>query len=796
MSTLHIYPPELPEQLDFNKVVERCCSFCYGEEAKMLLRDCPLLFKEKDLRRFQAEIFEFVNREMQADQAPVSIYEPISEDLYLLSKQDYVLTLEAIVRIRASIQISEKLYHYFSGDRMESLKSFRSFSKYFDLQGLSSEIINKILDETGEVRPDASPELARLSRSIEKQKALITKEFNKLIQTYKSKDLLADNIESYRNGRRVLVVPAEKKRLIKGVILDESATGKTAFIEPESIFGMNNEVFHLEAERREEIFRILKTLCAELHPFKEVIEIAHKHIVIVDAVQAKAKFAQLIKAAQPSVKASSKLWLKQARNPVLYLKYIGTPKVVVPFDLCLDPPNRILLVSGPNAGGKSVLMKTVILIQMMFQKGFPLPVDEGTEMGIYSHLFGDLGDQQSIEDDLSTYSSKLKNLKYFLEHAGPESLVIIDEFGSGTDPKLGGAIAEAVLRDLNFKKSFGVITTHYSNLKIFAYKNRGVVNGAMIFDTEKFKPAYTLKIGRPGSSFAFEIAQNAGFSTKLLEYAKNRAGKANKAVDELLVDLQTEKKELEDRMEALAKREKELDRMIKAFDQLKSEMDYKRQKQKFEEKHRQLVEMDQQNKSFERLIRELKEEKNLEKAKKMAKSVRESKQAIRLELENKKNELLRSDASGQIEFKVGDPVKLKVGSESGTILSIQKNKADVILGQMQLRVALNELQPAREAIEIKNTRSVNTSALSTWKEEESSKLDIRGMVKYEALSIIEQFLDNALLTNKSIVRIIHGKGSGALKKIVRQKTKEYEMIKEVYHPADEAGGDGVTIIRF
>jgi DNA mismatch repair protein MutS2 len=747
------------------------------------------------LTGFQDQIYALVEREMQADSMPISIYEPIAEDLYLLSKIDYVLTLEAIIRIRASIQIAEKLYHYFSGERMERLNALKQFSKFFDLQGLSSKIIDKVLDETGEMKANASPKLAELSKSIEKQKALISKEFIKLIRTYKSRDLLADNVESYRNGRRVLVVPAEKKRMIKGVILDESATGKTAFIEPESIFGMNNEIFHLEAEKREEIFRILKALCAELHPFKEVIGVAHKNIVHLDAIQAKAKFAQLIKANKPTVNSSAKLWMKQAKNPILYLKYLGTPKHVIPFDLCLDPPNRILLVSGPNAGGKSVLMKTVVLIQMMFQKGFPISVAEGSEMGIFSHLFGDLGDQQSIEDDLSTYSSKLKNLKYFLDNAGPESLLIIDEFGSGTDPKLGGAIAEAVLRELNYKKVSGVVTTHYSNLKMFAYKNRGIVNGAMIFDTSKFKPSYELKIGRPGSSFAFEIAQNAGFSTKILDYAKNRAGKANKAVDELLVDLQTEKKDIEDKQEALSNREKELDRMSKAFDQLKSEMDFKRQKQKFEEKQRKLVDIDQQNKSFERLIRELKEEKNIEKAKKIAKSVRESKKLIKHELEVKKEELVNSSQTN-FEFKVGDSVKLKVGSESGTIISIQKDKVDIVMGHMQMRVSIQELQPAREAIDIKKKKSINTGTLSTWNEEDSMKLDIRGMVQYEALSMVEQFLDNALLTNRAMVRIIHGKGSGALKKLVRQKTKEYEMIQEIYHPADENGGDGVTIIKF
>jgi DNA mismatch repair protein MutS2 len=441
-------------------------------------------------------------------------------------------------------------------------------------------------------------------------------------------------------------------------------------------------------------------------------------------------------------------------------------------------------------------MKTVALLQYMFQKGFPLPVDEDTRMGVYTQLFGDIGDQQSIEDDLSTYSSKLKNLKFFIEHADQNTLIIIDEFGSGTDPKLGGAIAEAVLKELNSKKLSAVITTHYSNLKIYAYKNRGIVNGAMVFNKEKLKPSYQLKIGRPGSSFAFEIAQQAGLQNSVLKYAKHKAGKSTRAVEELLIDLQSEKKEVEDRIETIRQKEQELDRLSKSIQHLQAEMEYKRKKRKYEEKQKEFVSKDSENKAFEKLIRELRESKNIERAKQAAKKIREEKRQLTAEISDKRQELRAAHTNDEVELKVGDAVKMRTGDQSGTILSIQKGKADIVMGNLQMRIAISELLPAKEPLPIQRTKNVNTKILTQLKEEESQKLDIRGMLKHEALSMVEQFLDNALLTNKNQVRIIHGKGGGVLKKMVRKKIKEYDMVQEVYHPADENGGDGVTIIRF
>ena len=795
MQQFQTYPQDLIHQIEFDKIVDKCASYCYGTEGKLLLIEHSVSLDLRQLKKFQDEIYELVEREFHADALPIHAYESITEDLYLLSKEDYVLEIDAIQRIHNSLIISQNLFHYFNGERLEFLKVIKKVSKVFDLQDVVPDIIHKVINEEGEVRPNASPTLKELIKKIEQQKVLIGKEFNRMIQKYKNKGFLADNIESYRLGRRVLVVPAEKKRQIKGVILDESSTGKTAFIEPESIFEMNNEIFHLEAEKRSEIYRILKELCKKLHPHTDIIKRAHEGIVYLDAVNAKAKLAVIIKANKPVASDKPKLWLKGAKNPVLILKFLETGQDVVQFDLCLEKRNSILLVSGPNAGGKSVLMKTVALIQYMYQKGFPIPVQEDSIMGIYHQIYGDIGDQQSIEDDLSTYSSKLKNLKFFIDHAGRESLLVIDEFGSGTDPKLGGAIAESVLRELNYKKVSAVITTHYSNLKIFAYKNPGIVNGAMIFNTTLLKPSYELKIGRPGSSFAFEIAQNAGLSAKILKYAKFKAGKSNKAVDELLIDLQTEKKEIEDKIEEMRKKEKELDRMSKSYAHLQMEMDYKRKKLKFEEKQKKLVDVDAQNRQFEKLIRELKESQNIEKAKTIAKTVREEKKSLQKGLQEDRIELVQTANQEKIEFKVGDPVKLRTGSESGTILSIKKGKADVVIGHMQIRVAVTELLPAREAIETKATKSINTHVLNHLKEEESTKLDIRGMIKTEALMMVEQFLDNALLTNRSLVKIIHGKGTGALKALVKQKLKEYN-VEEYYHPADEAGGDGATFIRF
>jgi DNA mismatch repair protein MutS2 len=390
-------------------------------------------------------------------------------------------------------------------------------------------------------------------------------------------------------------------------------------------------------------------------------------------------------------------------------------------------------------------------------------------------------------------------MRIFLENADENTLVLIDEFGSGTDPKMGGAIAEAILKEMNERRVFGVITTHYSNLKMYAFKAKGIVNGSMLFDKEKLSPTYLFKVGRPGSSFAFEIAQKSGLPNKILAYAKKRTGKNEVAVDTLLIDLQREKKEVEDKLESMKEREKQLERLIKNYEQLQLDLEYRRKKFKLEAKAAELQQTARENKELQRLVREIRESQNLEKAKKLATQVRVERKELETEITELKAEVYevpqpKFKEAKKGEITVGDFVKMRNGTATGKVESIDRKKAIVQMGQMRMTVKLRDLEHAREPLDVNATQSVKTDTFSQNAAFES-KLDIRGMKMEDAIRVVQDYLDRAMMTSANNLRIVHGKGTGVLRKVVKDKVREYQ-VKNWYHPPGEDGGDGVTIIEF
>ncbi|HMQ62037.1 MAG TPA: Smr/MutS family protein, partial [Flavilitoribacter sp.] len=620
--------------------------------------------------------------------------------------------------------------------------------------------------------------------------------FRIIVNEYRSKGWLTDNVETFRNNRRVLSVPAEHKRKIRGIIHDESATGKTAFIEPDGVIAINNDIFDLEQEYKREIYRILKALSATLSPYTGHLAAYQETIIRLDQIQAKARLATQMNGYAPNVVDRPHFGILKGYHPLLFLKNKAAGKKTVPFDLSLVPPNRLLVLSGPNAGGKSVAMKSAGLLQLMVQSGLLVPVNPVSEMGIFDRFFADIGDQQSLEDDLSTYSSRLANARVFLEKADKRTLVLIDEFGSGTDPKIGGAIAEAVLKELNQKGVFGVITTHYSNLKVFAFKTKGLVNGCMLFDAENLAPTYELKVGRPGSSYAFEIAEKSRLGDSVLSYARQKIGKNEKAVDELLIDLQREKQEVEEILKDLQEKQQSLDKLIKSYDQMSAELEYKRKKFKLESKETALQENTRTNREFEKLIREIKEQQNLEKAKELSAKVREERNELAEQVQDLRSEIYYkpTDKDKKADpIREGDFVKLKSGSAAGQVESVSKSKAVVLMGDMRLTINLRDLQHAREPLDVRSSRSVQADVDQT--SSFQNKIDIRGMRYEEALKLVEDFVDMALVSNAHSLRIVHGKGTGILRNAVRQKLREYNVDMKISHPAAELGGDGVTIVE-
>ncbi len=793
---MYLEPKDIYESLEFDKVLLLLENECFGELGKKKVQRIELDVQNFLIERKLDEVLEFKTSLQQDQRIPFEIYHDVSKDLRMLEVVDAVLQEEGFQRVNLLLRRIDAIYKFFKTDKVALYPRLFDIIKEMTYDNALLKAVERVIDEKGQIKPDASPELMIIRRGIASKRQELEKAFRKIIVSYKNKGWLTDSVESFRNGRRVLSVPSEHKRKIKGIIHDESTTGKTAFLEPELIIDINNDIFDLETEEKREIYRILKELSATMRPYVPMLAVYQTMLVRFDVIQAKARLAQKMNANRPKIKKDPYLGIQTAYHPLLYLKNKEIKKKTVPFDLTLFEPNRILVLSGPNAGGKSVSMKSVGLLQLMLQSGMLIPVSEESEMGIFENFFADIGDQQSLEDDLSTYSSRLKNMRTFLEKADDKTLILIDEFGSGTDPKVGGAIAEAILKELNQKKVCGVITTHYSNLKMFAFKTKGIVNGAMVFDKENLSPTYEMKVGRPGSSYAFEIAEKSGLDKKVLEYAKYKTGANEKAVDELLIDLQREKKEVEEQLDGLKAREKKLEKLIGNYEKMNSEFEYKRKKLKLDAKELLLQQAAKDNKEFEKLIRELKEGKKLEDAKEKAASIREEKVKLSGEVNQLQQDIYyKEEPNKKVEpIKVGDFVKLKTGGATGKVKSLSKNRAIILMGALTMTTKVKDLQHAKEPLEINPHKGVKMDTVASAKFE--SKIDLRGLRRDEALKTLELFVDKAIVSSSTTLRIVHGKGDGILRNAVKAKLREYNDIAEVFHPESHDGGDGVTIVEF
>jgi DNA mismatch repair protein MutS2 len=785
---MRLEPGDLYEKLEFDKIITLLEAACYGEQGKALVRAIEPLADLSKIERSLDEVDEFRRTLERSENFPIGAYQEINQELRMLEISGFVLPEEGLQKLNILLLFIKDIYKFFTKERREAYETLYGIIRPIEFNNDLLVAIERVIDEDGNIKPDASTELQKIRRHVQSKYREMDRQFKLIIDTYRKKGWLTDNVESFRNGRRVLSVPSEHKRKIRGIIHDESSTGRTAFIEPEGVIDINNDLFDLQQEEKREIYRILKELSATLRPYLPSLHDYQNLIVRFDVVQTKAQLALRLDAVRPRTKDQPTLAIIQGRHPLLYLKNKQLSRTTVPFDLHLFGQNRILVLSGPNAGGKSITMKSVGLLQLMFQCGLLIPVDGQTEMSVFAQLFADIGDQQSLENDLSTYSSRLENAKVFLENANPNTLVLIDEFGSGTDPKIGGAIAESVLFELNRSQVYGVITTHYSNLKVFAFKTRGLVNGSMHFDKDNLSPSYELKVGRPGSSYAFEIAGKSGLSERVLKYARQRIGSNERAVDDLLVDLQREKQEVEERLQSLTDKQKILDRLTKNYDQLHRELEYRRKKHKLEKKEQELQQTAQENKELERLIREIKEEKNLEKAKKVSLEIKYQRENLSEQVGGLREEIYHPEQAviDDRPLQVGDFVKLKTGGATGEVDTIDRKNAILIMGGMRMTVKLRDLQLAKTPLDIQGSQSVHSDVDYAARFE--SKIDIRGMRYAEAMKVIEEFVDQAMLADASNLRIVHGKGNGSLREAVKKKLREYNMTMEVY--------DGVTLVNF
>ncbi len=671
-------------------------------------------------------------------------------------------------------------------------------------------LIESVLDKYGRLADNASPELSRIRREMAAAQGSVSRALHQILRQAQAEGLLdKDAAPTMREGRLVIPVPPAYKRKIGGIVHDESATGKTVFIEPQQVVEANNHIRELEGAERRERIRILQDITTRLRPSLPDIKASEQALAYIDFLRAKAEYARALLAVRPTLHNEPMLDWRQARHPILYLKFRQQGKTLVPLSLRLKE-NRMLIISGPNAGGKSVCLKTVALLQYMLQCGLLVPLDEGSEMGIFRHILVDIGDEQSIEDDLSTYSGHLRNMKDFLRHADARTLLLIDEFGSGTEPLIGGAIAEAILTQLVSQGAFGVITTHYTNLKHFAEQTPAVVNGAMLYDRGQMRPLFQLSIGQAGSSFAVEIARNIGLPETIIAHATDLVGEEHIDYDKQLQDIARDKRYWENKRQNIRQREKHLEERIAFYEQEIAGLKAKKKVVMEEAKQQAADLLQKSNATIERTIREIKE----------AQADKARTQQARARVEAMKEKV---GLSPTLPTREGGKKALSTTENNPTPSLGREGRGESVFRDFAAlrHLTLTDESPQGGAVsrphhgakgntkEVKQPSTLNPQRSTTINYQLKRKadftpyLDLRGMRVDEALETFIRFMDDAVMVNASEVTVLHGTGTGALKQIVRDYLNGQNAHRAKYHRSlftfrdgdPDRGGAGITIIN-
>jgi len=801
VNNVQFYPEDVLEKLEFNTIKNWLIENAISPMGKALAENISPTVNIHFIQKKLAETKFFQDVLLKQYHFPTQNYHDISSAIQKLKILHNYLSIEEIVEIKEVHQTIKEIFDFIKKYRSDfNVKALENIFSNVNVQIKLSQEISKIIDDDGEIKPNASKDLMMIRRRLADKKHDLEHTFRRVLKSFKERSgFLAEIEESVRNGRRVLAVLSEQKRNVKGIVYDVSSTGSTAFIEPDETVHLNNEIIELELEEKKEIIKILKALTDLIRPFDKDLE--HFQIALgeCDFAFTKAKLAHKLNATVPELQQAPLFHFVHAFHPILLLK--GKKNEIIPFDLTLHHHNNILIISGPNAGGKSVTMKAVGLLQIMLQSGMAVPVAPNSKMGIFESFFTDIGDQQSMQDELSTYSSRLKNYKYFLEKTDDKTLLLIDEFGTGTDPVIGGALAQAVLHDLQKKKCFAVITTHYANIKTYAHNTKGLVNGSMIFDKQKLAPTYRLQVGKPGSSYAFEITEKIGLPKHVIHHAKTLTESKIKDVDKLLADIQFQQENINKKQNEIEKKEKTLDGWIQKYSNLNKDFELQNKKMKLELRQYkaeiQSKQRDEWNKILGEIKTKLKEEKKLHEQEVIAKKELEK---IIYEEKELKEEIL--DIKEKLNYNIikrapikGDSVTIIDQTEIGTVEDINKKEALVMFGNVRTKVKVNMLLVVEKPKENKIKQKVKFDVLSktvNFKNE----LDIRGFSKQEALQVLETFIDEALMLNVNQLRIIHGKGNGILKNVLREKLREYKKnIESVEFENQENGGNGVSIVQ-
>ena len=817
------YPQNFEIKLGFDKIRTHLLGNVLCSLGARRIEEMTFMTNRKEIE-YQIALVKEMLEILQEQKAtmPTDCFIDLTSHLKQLRLQGTFLETEELFNLRRSLGTIADLVAFFNPKAEEGRRTFPL------MQALSKEIItfpeicrqlDKILTPTGEIKDNASPQLQEIRRQLASTVNSISRILNNILRSAQSEGVVDKDVSpSMRDGRLVIPVSPSNKRKIKGIVHDESATGKTIFIEPAEVVDANNRIRELEGEERQEIIRILIAIANEIRPKLPEIMESYDFMGMVDFVRAKAKFAQSIEATVPAFSGDGSLDWINAKHPLLYLRYKheGKANEIVPLEIMLDHrEQRIVLISGPNAGGKSVCLETLGLVQYMLQCGLAVPMHENSHCTIFDNIFIDIGDEQSIDNDLSTYSSHLQNMKFFLRNATKRTLILIDEFGAGTEPQIGGAIAQALLGKFNEAKVNGVITTHFTNLKNFAEETQGIVNGAMLYDRNGLRPLFKLEIGHPGSSFAIEIAHKIGLPQEVINTAKEIVGSDYVNMDKYLQDISRDKRYWEQKRQKIHQQEKDLEEKSARYEEKMNDLKSRRQEiiEKAQDEASSLLK--EANARIEKTIKDIKE----------AQAEKEATRSIRKELESfkekvktkpdvshdapktKKNKQ-KKEPEKTVEdtkpFLVGDNVKLKGQTTTGKILSVNGRQCEVAFGMIRSTLDMTRLEHVsrsqmRQEAKFNIVGGVHDPSVSDEIRQRKlnfkTEIDLRGMRADEALCAVTLFIDDAMLLDVKQVRILHGTGTGALRQAIRNYLSSLKGSVNFRDEHVQFGGAGITVVE-
>ena len=833
-----IYPQNFEQKIGFDQIRQLLKIKCLSTLGEERVDQMDFSDDYNEINRRLEQVTEFVRITQEEDDFPNQYFFDVRPSLKRIRVEGMYMDEQELFDLRRSLETIRDIVRFLQQtDDEEDTDNDETHSPYPALHELAGDImvfpqlitrINNILDKFGKVKDNASSELLRIRRELASTTGSISRSLNNILRAAQSEGYVDKDVApTMRDGRLVIPVAPGMKRKIRGIVHDESATGKTVFIEPAEVVEANNRIRELEGEERREIIRILTEFSATVRPQVPAILQSYEFLAEIDFIRAKALLGIDFKAIKPSFENRQVIDWFEAVHPLLQMSLAKHNKKVVPLDIELNTGQRILLISGPNAGGKSVCLKTVGLLQYMLQCGMLVSMHERSHAGIFSSIFIDIGDEQSIEDDLSTYSSHLTNMKNMMKYCNEKSLILIDEFGGGTEPQIGGAIAEAVLKRFNAKKTFGVLTTHYQNLKHFAEDHEGVVNGAMLYDRHEMRALFQLQIGNPGSSFAVEIARKIGLPEEVIADASEIVGSEYIQSDKYLQDIVRDKRYWETKRQNIRKREKIMEETIARYEKELEELDKSRKEilNKAREDAEQLLQ--ESNAKIENTIRTIKEAQAEKERTRTArqeltdfrqqiedenKAAMEEKIARKMEKLREKQERKKDKKSKQasqpavqpvpkvIPLQAGDYVRIKGQTSVGQIIEINGKNAVVMFGLMKTNVKADRLERTDAPKQTLNTAKATFVSSETQDRMYEKKLnfkqdiDVRGMRGDEAIQAVTHFIDDAILVGVSRVRILHGTGTGILRTLIRQYLATVPGVAHFQDEHVQFGGAGITVV--